>query len=232
MTITTVLFDLDGTICEQLQSTDERLAGAFERAALEPFFDARDMRRRMAEIDADSAHEFRQRLFRLLAREKDRAVSVADDLVAAYEEPDPTNVRFRSGAEETLETIAADYRVGLVTNGGRNTQQTKLETLGIDDFFDVTVFSGPGRPVKPATEPFERALTGLSASPSTAVHIGDSIHADVAGAHAAGLRSVWVPHDESLPPIADDERTIHGIEPPTVTLDAVSHLPSALDQYR
>lgn len=230
MAITTVLFDLDGTICEQLKPTDERLAAAFDRASIEPFFDATDMRRRMAEIDADSAHEFRQRLFRLLAEEKDKAMSVADDLVAAYEEPDPTNVRFRSGAAETLETIAEDYRTGLVTNGGEDIQRMKLETLGIAGFFDVAVFSGPERPVKPATEPFEEALTGLSASPSAAVHIGDSIHADVAGAHAAGLHSVWVPHHGSLPPTADDKRTIHGIEPPTVTLDTVSQLPSVLDR--
>lgn len=232
MAITTVLFDLDGTICEQLKPTDERLGGAFERAGIEPFFDVRDMRRQMAEIDADSAHEFRQRLFRSLAREKDRAMRVADDLVAAYEEPDPRNVRFRSGARETLETIAAEYRVGLVTNGGQVPQQTKLETLGITDSFDVTVFSEPGRPAKPATEPFERALSALNIRPPDAVHVGDSIGSDVAGAHAAGLESVWIPHATSLGATDEDTKTINGVEPPSVTLDGVSQLPSALDQYR
>ncbi|UPM42359.1 HAD family hydrolase [Halocatena salina] len=227
MAITTVLFDLDGTICEQLRPTDERLASAFERAGIEPFFGVGDMRRWMGEIDADSADEFRRRLFRSIAREKEKAMSIADDLVAAYEEPDPTNVRFRSGARTTLETIAAEYRVGLVTNGGRATQRTKLETLGIDDSFDVTVFSEPGRPAKPATEPFERALSPLNVRPRDAVHVGDSIGSDVAGAHAAGLESVWVPHATSLRTDA-----IAGIDSPTITLDGVSQLPGALDRYR
>lgn len=232
MAITTVLFDLDGTICEQLQPTDERLAGAFKRAGIEPFFGVKDMRRQMAEIDANSAHEFRQKLFRLLAREKDRAMSVADDLVAAYEEPDPTNVQFRSGAGETLETIAADYRVGLVTNGGQDIQQTKLETLGIADSFEVTVFSEPGRPAKPATEPFEQALSTLDVLAQDAVHVGDSIGSDVAGAHAAGLRSVWIPHATSLGATDETGAMINGVEPPTETLDGVSQLPSVLDRYQ
>ena len=46
--------------------------------------------------------------------------------------------------------------------------------------------------MKPDTDPFERALSGLGVDPHEAVHVGDSLASDVAGANAAGLTSVWV----------------------------------------
>lgn len=225
MAITTVLFDLDDTLCEHPKSTDDRLMRAFERSGIEPFFDATDMRRWIPEINADSALEFRRALFRAIARENERDTSVAATLADVYEIPEPTSVRFRPGAEQVLETLASSYQLGLVTNGGRATQQQKLDTLEITDAFDATVFSEPGRPVKPDTEPFERALTSLDAAPHQTVHVGNSIGSDVAGANAAGLRSVWIPELASI----KGERKRSGITP-DVTLETLSELPATVRQ--
>lgn len=230
MELTTVLFDLDGTICEPVTPPQDRLAALFERAGVEPFFDVADIHRLAAEIDADSAPEFHRSLYRSAARENGMAMGVVEDLVAAYEAPDPTEIRFRSGVEKVLETIAKRYQVGLVTNGGREIQQTKLETLDIANTFDATVFAKPGRAVKPATEPFERALSALSVSPPAAVHVGDSLYADVAGAHAAGVYSVWVPWNDAQPQPTDESDTFDGIEPPTMAIETMIQLPSVLDQ--
>ncbi|MFC6960967.1 HAD family hydrolase [Halocatena marina] len=123
-----------------------------------------------------------------------------------------------------LETFASDYRLGLVTNGPRETQQLKLDALDITDAFDTTIFSEPGRPVKPDTEPFERALTLLDASPQTSVHVGNSIRSDVAGANAAGLHSVWVPRPAS---IVDREQTS---VIPDETIETLSQLPAVVSE--
>lgn len=222
MAITTVLFDLDETLCTPPRSTEDRLQRAFERSGIEPFFDTTDMRRWIPEINEDSALEFRRALFRAIAREKQRDTSVSSALVAAYEAPDPTSVRFLPGAKQVLETLTSSHQLGLVTNGERKTQQRKLDTLGISNVFDATIFAEPGRPVKPDTEPFERALTSLAASPQQTVHVGNSIGSDVAGANAAGLQSVWIPQQTSL---GENDRagTI-----PDVTLETLSELPNVL----
>ncbi len=79
-------------------------------------------------------------------------------------------------------------------------QRTKMAALGIDDRVDAVVFAGHDAPVKPEPEPFERALAELGSTPDRAVHVGNSLDSDVAGADAAGLRSVWVPADPSVVP--------------------------------
>ncbi len=43
-----------------------------------------------------------------------------------------------------------------------------------------------------APEIFEAALAALGVAPDEAVHVGDSLKADVAGAAALGIRTVWI----------------------------------------
>ena len=67
--------------------------------------------------------------------------------------------------------------------------------------FDVTIFSSEHGCIKPATRLFELALEGLGASPAKAVHVGDSLKRDVAGAKAAGCAAVLINgHAEALDP--------------------------------
>jgi 2-haloacid dehalogenase/putative hydrolase of the HAD superfamily len=52
--------------------------------------------------------------------------------------------------------------------------------------------SEDARCYKPRTEIFHHALDLLGCRPEEVVHVGDSLHDDVGGAHAAGLRVAWV----------------------------------------
>jgi 2-haloacid dehalogenase len=45
---------------------------------------------------------------------------------------------------------------------------------------------------KPDRAMFTRALTALGLMADEVLHVGDSINADVAGAHAAGIQTVWI----------------------------------------
>ncbi|PSQ49548.1 haloacid dehalogenase [Halobacteriales archaeon SW_7_65_23] len=62
----------------------------------------------------------------------------------------------------------------------------------VDGARTVLVYAGEEVPAKPAIAPFERALDRLDAEPESTIHVGDSLSSDVAGANAAGLRSVWL----------------------------------------
>ncbi|MFC7155504.1 HAD family hydrolase [Halomarina halobia] len=197
-TPTTVLFDLDNTLCEHATTFSDRLAAAFERVGVDPFFGTADVHRWLPRVSAESALDLREQVFGGIARELGRDPSVADDLAAAYVDPDPADVRPLPGAREAVDALGEEYHLGLVTNGGRAVQRAKLDALDLGDAFDASVYAGGAMPVKPDAEPFERALSALSAAPGEALHVGDSLGSDVAGANALGLRSVWVPHAESL----------------------------------
>ncbi|WP_135851754.1 HAD family hydrolase [Halorussus salinus] len=188
----TVFLDLDETICEHPRSTADRLADAFDAAGVEPFFDVPDFRRWLARVTADSTVELREECFTGIADEQGRDPADALAVARAYEDPDPTAVEFLPGAESALDALAASHDLALVTNGDRETQRAKLDALGIADRFAARTYAGSTGVVKPDPEPFHRTLSALDIEASEAVHIGNSLRSDVAGAQAAGLAAVWL----------------------------------------
>jgi putative hydrolase of the HAD superfamily len=219
--IDTVLFDLDDTLVEYERSTGEVLDVAFERAGIDPFFEVE------AYFDRYNDHlgpdltvaEGRSNCFAAIADERgydpERGRAVAE---AFAEARDHSRVELVPGATKVLEALAADHAVGLVTNGPPAMQSTKLEAAGLADHFETTVFAGHDCSAKPDPEPFEVALDALGSHCSRAVHVGNSLSSDVAGAHAAGLQSVWVPAENGVEPDPEPHHSFESLaelaEPP------------------
>ena len=95
-------------------------------------------------------------------------------------------------ADTILDTLGIDHVLGLVTNGAPDLQREKLAASGLESRFASTVISGELGIGKPDARIFDRALHELGVAAGDAVMVGDSLERDVAGARAAGLRSVWV----------------------------------------
>ncbi|MXR41294.1 HAD-IA family hydrolase [Halobaculum sp. WSA2] len=196
-----VVFDLDGTLCVDDQSPAAMLSAACDRVGVEPFCDADEFVATWTKVDdADTEAGFYREQFRIVAERRADDPSVPDphspvltELAAAYDaERDHRRVSFVPGAEVALEAaVASDRPVGLVTNGSRETQTTKLAALGVRDRFDACVFAEPGGPAKPDPEPFEAALERLGVEAGETTAVGDSLDADIAGANALGIEAVW-----------------------------------------
>jgi len=58
--------------------------------------------------------------------------------------------------------------------------------------FDAVVCSSQVGAYKPAPIMFERGLAALRLAAHEALHVGDSLRTDVAGAQAAGIRTAWI----------------------------------------
>lgn len=74
-----------------------------------------------------------------------------------------------------------------------------LGTAGLLGHVDAVVTSAEVGAAKPDRAIFERALDVARAEPGEAVHVGDSLENDVAGARAAGIRPVLVARDGAAP---------------------------------
>jgi putative hydrolase of the HAD superfamily len=201
-----VCFDLDDTLCVSKWSDHEFNSEIFKRTDTDPIFSPSDLRSvNPKDIEsAENVAEFYTNLYRATVRNIDTDVDPNSPLIEklgklAGDLYEPTAVTFRKGAEETLKYVRKHYTVGLITNGKRETQTTKLKKLGIIDTFDTAVICDPnwGIDSKPAQEPFEMALADLSTSTENTLHIGDSHGEDVLGAHNAGFQSVWAPINRS-----------------------------------
>ena len=69
---------------------------------------------------------------------------------------------------------------------------TVLERCGLSSGLDAVVSSAEAGTRKPEPEIFERALAIAGCAPEQAVHVGDTPEEDVAGARAAGLRTLLI----------------------------------------
>ncbi|ACV11323.1 HAD-superfamily hydrolase, subfamily IA, variant 1 [Halorhabdus utahensis DSM 12940] len=203
MTVDAVLFDLDDTLCEYRRPAGDVLSAAFERVGVEPWFPIETFYDRFEEFarPGDDIRDLRRRSFAAFAEEAGLDEGVGRAVAEAFEaERDQSNVRFLPGAREAVQTAAERYRVGLVTNGDPWMQSQKLAGLGIGDRFETIVHGGHDAAYKPDPEPFYTALDELGVDAGRAVHVGNSLSADVTGAHNAGLRSVWLDGDASIDP--------------------------------
>jgi len=133
-------------------------------------------RRRDAEGGDEAADD---RLARLLAElyftERDRDAALFDDTIPA------------------LDALRAHYRLGLLSNGSR-----LPETVGLAGYFETVVFAQDHRVAKPDKGIFEVVQRELGLGPEVCVLVGDHPVNDVAGAHGAGWRSVWLDRDGAV----------------------------------
>ena len=206
-----VLFDVDGTLCEYRRSGAELLAAAFKHEGVEPFFRVKAYYDRFEKFAAhhDGIDDLRAACFAAIAADRGRDRAIGHALAGHYAAArDHGEVRYLPDAREAIDALADEHRLGVVTNGRPSTQKPKLAALGLTDAFGTVVYAGHDVAPKPDPTPFHRALDDMGARPERTVHVGNSLDADVAGAHAAGLRSVWVPDDAGAVEMEgpDDER--------------------------
>ncbi|HUA02843.1 MAG TPA: HAD-IA family hydrolase [Solirubrobacteraceae bacterium] len=85
-----------------------------------------------------------------------------------------------------------------------------LRALELEPLLDGILTSAEAGARKPSPAIFEQALALAGASPQQAIHVGDSLEEDVAGARAAGIEPVLVRRDGG--PVAPGVRTISTLE--------------------
>ncbi|YCH21582.1 HAD family hydrolase [Pseudomonas sp. D1-3] len=95
-------------------------------------------------------------------------------------------ITFFSDTVTTLELLANQYSLGVITNGNADVRR-----LGLADYFSFILCAEELGVGKPDRRPFEEALARSGMQAEQAVHIGDHPGDDIAGAQAAGWRAVW-----------------------------------------
>ncbi|MEU1311030.1 HAD-IA family hydrolase [Streptomyces cinnamoneus] len=145
-------------------------------------------------LKADPAYSSRRAAFFELVKATFGVKPTAAELHAQYRrrmpelvEPDPKVCAMLVDLREE------GWRLGVVTNGITDNQTGKIVKAGLADLVDAVVISQAVGVWKPDARIFRHALgrLGAVAGPHVAM-IGDSLEHDVAGAHIAGLTTVWV----------------------------------------
>jgi len=103
----------------------------------------------------------------------------------------PTKTNLFPGAHETLTYLSAKYPLYLISNGFKESQDTKINTTGIGKYFQHMVISELVGVNKPDKAIFQHALDVAGAIKETSLMIGDSLEADVMGALNFGMDAIY-----------------------------------------
>ena len=198
--LTTLIFDLDGTLCKYGMELEEGLSRTFSGAGEEELPFGRDEYEDGFGVEFDKAIdgtidrpelEFRTRIFLNLLSETTydeteiielgtRFAAIREDSLTLFEE-----------VPETLEKLTKRFKLGLLTNGPSNLQRRKIEELSLEGQFDSVIVSGEHDMAKPDPEIFHVALEDLKSEPENSVYIGNSLQYDVLGANRANIPVIW-----------------------------------------
>jgi len=95
-------------------------------------------------------------------------------------------------AVPVLQSLADRFHLSVLTNGAPAMQRAKLTATGLTPFFRQIFVGGEFTRGKPAPAIFRAALEAAGCQPGQAVHIGDSLTHDIAGAQGVGIYSIWI----------------------------------------
>ena len=198
--LTTLIFDLDGTLCRYQTGLEAGLLETFAREGSDdPPIAPEDYQEGFGvefdrAIDGEICRpemEFRTRIFLNLLKGDEYSEEEIIELGLRFARIREDSLALYPDATELFKYLSEKFKIGLLTNGPSNLQRRKIDALGIESWFDSIVVSGEHGLAKPDPKIFEIAMDKLNCSPEETVYIGNSLKYDVRGANNAGIPVVW-----------------------------------------
>lgn len=119
-----------------------------------------------------------------------------------------------------LRKLHGRYKLAIITNGFAETHEEKIARLELGRFFDAIILAGELALVKPDPSVFRHAMRELETTRQQSIMVGDRYERDIAGAHAAGMRAVWVNVRNEIVPAGGRE--------PEAIIPSIAELPGAI----
>jgi pyrophosphatase PpaX len=179
--LTTILFDLDGTLIDTneliissfLHTLEQYQPGKYKRDDVLPFLGP-TLHETFASVDPEKVEE-------MIVTYRAFNISNHDMLVTEF-----------NGVYETVRTLKENgYKLGIVTTKVMNVVEKGLKLSRLDEFFDVVVALDHVQKPKPDPEPILLALKQLGSTPEEAIMVGDNHH-DIVGGKNAGTMTAGV----------------------------------------
>ena len=214
--ISTVLFDLEGTLVDfqwKLDEAEETLRQALVALGFEEelFAGANYAEIRLRALARTASPQVREEIDRQLTPIYDR-----------YDQDALSRWRLRDGAFELLQTLAArGVRLALVSNIGRRAGWAVLDKFALRGWFQLVIAREDVTQMKPSGEGIRKAMTHFGAKPEESVMVGDSL-TDLRAARDAGVRVVLISGGETIYRNLGDETPDYSIASLSEVLNVLS----------
>lgn len=199
-----LFFDLDHTLWDFDRNSSESIAEIYDAHQLanlgidssdafaETFITINKQLWRDYDLDLIGHEYIRQHRFPLVFQ----ALGIQDtqccaDLNSDYLRLLPQKAHLTDSAREILDYLHGRYQLHIITNGFAEIQAVKMASAEIAHFFREVITTQSADAKKPDPRIFEYALTVSGASVSESLMLGDNYEADILGAKAVGLDTVF-----------------------------------------
>lgn len=99
------------------------------------------------------------------------------------------------GVMEMLNALYGKVRMGIITNGFTELQQSRLENTQTEKFFEIVVVSEQIGAAKPDRQVFEYAFALMDEFDRTKIlMVGDTLTSDILGGNNSGIDTCWFNH--------------------------------------
>ncbi len=200
--ITTVVFDLDDTLYDEIEycksgfaAVAEFLANQSESASANSITVQTDMKRIYEVLweqfcTGNHTKTFNAALDELETSYDDELIL---ELIEVYRRHKP-KITLPSDSRDTLCELSTKYTLALLTDGFLPGQQFKVQALGIEKYFKSIVYTEQlGREFwKPSPVGFEKILHSLEARPESTVYIADNEKKDFIAPNKLGFLTIQI----------------------------------------
>jgi putative hydrolase of the HAD superfamily len=189
--ITTVVFDLDDTLYDEIEYCESGFKAVAEFLAkrLKAPISERIFGALWEQFTAGNRRNtFNAALDELGMNYDDKLI---EELVHVYRNHIP-NLRLPQDSRDVLSELRAKYTLALITDGFLPAQQLKIKSLGIEKFFKCIVYTEQlGREFwKPSPAGFQKIIEMLNTKPENMVYIGDNEKKDFIAPNKLGFFTV------------------------------------------
>lgn len=215
--MTSVIFDLDGTLIDSAPSIVFALNHVFDKAgyaavtsdAVKPLL-AGDAMKLVGTLIADQGQTIAE----------DENADLTHQFLETYKAHPAQDAALYPGALSILDHFkTAGHKLAICTNKPSITAAPVLEIFNLVSYFDATVCGDQTAFKKPDGRHILETIHAMDGDASDAIMIGDSGN-DIYAAHDAGVASIWASFGYGLERVEDMK--------PTATVDELHQLPGII----
>jgi HAD superfamily hydrolase (TIGR01509 family) len=221
MGIKGVIFDLDGTIIDSLETYTQAFNRGLEQLHEEPI-----PKNELAALLNTGLGLKDTIMKRYSSLDQETAEKYFEEIRDAYLELEKEGVRLQPGAREVLSRLKArGVKIGIVT--GRTTSGEgrwhELRRLNAAQFIDVMITGADSARNKPAPDGLIKCIRELGLSAQECVFVGDS-QADLLTGKAAGVKTIGITTGVA-------EKGALTLEKPNAIIDSMAELTSWIESW-
>ncbi|MGG3281275.1 HAD family hydrolase [Paenibacillus solani] len=189
--ITTILFDLDGTLLDRDASLQRFVRDQFDRLLFQASGVDKELYvSRFVELDR-RGYVWKDQVYQQLAEEFSLSLSW-EELLADYISGFQHHCVGFPNLHEVLGGLKSrGLKLGLISNGYGEFQYNNIRGLGIEHYFDIIVISEWEGLRKPDRRIFNNTLHRLESKAEESIYVGDHPVNDITASRDVGMKGIW-----------------------------------------